>query len=303
MLHQKKLLRIGIETDQGTAVTSDIEALVFDATMNPGSVFQTRQPNHTHLGHAKGIIEPRTGKATFRLELRSNGTTGLDPACAALLQGSGWQLNTLTYTPESIVASQKALTLTLWEDGMKKILYGAMGKAKLTGASGRRAFLECDFDGIWTAPISEAMPTPTHATIAPLICQAGTFSLQAYTAFISRFALDLQPSVVERGDLAAATGVRSFIITNRDPILTCDPEAVLLAAHDFYGMWLAGTTGITTIILKDATTTITIVAPECQYRELPMAERSGLAVHDLTAQLNYSTAGDDEVSIVTAANV
>ena len=125
-----KVLGAKVESTAGTAETltaSEAEILVFDPVMEPGeSTFHQRTPSAPTMGHFPGIVGMKAGTLSCSVEVKGSGVGSTNPGWAVLLQGCGLSVATQTYTPVSSMASQKTLTLGLWEDGLYKRLKGAM---------------------------------------------------------------------------------------------------------------------------------------------------------------------------------
>jgi hypothetical protein len=202
-------------------------------------------------------------------------------------------------------ADQKTISIDVWEDGQKKGLAGAMGEATIepdqeTG----RMMASFDFQGIWQAPVDEALPAFAPSTTLPLMLKNGVFTLDAVTQYISNFRLSLGCKVAPRRDVTPAAGILHYLITDFDgPMLDIDPEAALVATYDYNGIWLAGTEKAISLVLNDGTDKITFAIPKFQQREIPEAEREGLMIHQITGQCNHTTADTVDALTITAASV
>ncbi|OQA02129.1 MAG: hypothetical protein BWY71_00133 [Planctomycetes bacterium ADurb.Bin412] len=303
LLSRKKTIRTLQETTKGTAVTSNIEVMAYDVKIGPDSEFIARRPGGSFFGNtAQGVLGLRTGTCAFRSEMRGTGSDTMDLGLANLLLGCGFAVSAQTYTLSSVLATQKCLTLTVWEDGVKKILSGCMGNLKLSGEVGKTMDCNFEFKGNWAAPTDEAMPSVTPNTQLPPILKAGTLTIGGTAVQISKFELDLGNTVEYRQDVNAATGNAHAIITDRDVTVSMDPEAKLVATHDFYGLWLAGTeAALSLVFTSPGADKFTLTLPKLQYKEVQPGDRGGLYIYDINAQANASATGDDELSLVVAA--
>ena len=100
-----------------------------------------------------------------------------------------------------------------------------------------------------------------------------------------------------RPDINQSSGYKSVRIGSREPVLSLDPEKVLVATHDFYGLMRAGTEGaLSTVLGATAGNICTITAPKVQYVKVDEAARDGIRSLGIDCQLNRSS-GDDELSI------
>jgi len=155
---------------------------------------------------------------------------------------------------------------------------------------------EFDFLGVWDGVTDGALLAPTYEGTLPPAFLSGSFSVASYSAVIAGVSLDLGNTLTLRQSVNKAAGYVSCVITGRDPNGTMDPEMTLVATHDWYGRWKAGTTGALNIGPVGATqyNKFTITAPKVLYQKVSDAEREGLAVADTAFQLAMNT-GDDEL--------
>jgi len=157
------------------------------------------------------------------------------------LKAAGFVLNSTTYSPHSVQADQKTLSIDVWEDGVKKGLAGAQGKCTVEVETGKRVMLKFEFSGIWQVPVAEALPAFAPGTTAVLRAQGGTFTVATAAKQVSKLTIDLGQQVVPRMDINAAGGVAHYVITDYDPSCSFDLEAEAIATYDANAAWLAGT--------------------------------------------------------------
>lgn len=305
LLSRMRVLQVLEEGTKGDAEATPNLPLPVNELTGPrpeAAAFVPRQYNRATLGHAKGSIAQLTGNCSFAADLISDGTADLDGGLEDLLQSCGFALATHVFSPESVVASQKTSTIYVNDGGVKKQLFGAAGNVVIEGEVG--GIVRCRFDmrGKWTAPTDVGLPTPTYPTATPLRAIGCTFTLHTDALKISRFRISLNATVVAVQDINDATGAKYYAVSERDPTVELDPQQDLVANHDFYGIWLAGTEAALSLLLTDGLVNVTIGAPKVQYRQVDDADREGIAVYDLTGQCNSSAdAGDDELTLTTAA--
>ena len=91
----------------------------------------------------------------------------------------------------------------------------------------------------------------------------------------------------------------SAIVTNRAPVITADPESVLVATQDRDALWLTSSPQAFSMQIGVAGTSITIAAPKAQLENKQQGNRNDMMVDDLTwlATANGSTP-DAELTIV-----
>jgi len=302
LLTRKRCVQVKVEAEKGTQLlTTPTDGLFFDPTMSPTAPFIERKGAGLYLGHTQaGILGELSGEWSAEMEYRTNGTI-MDPALAIILQGCGFKKSTESYAPTSTHSEQSTLTIIQSEDGIRKIMHGCMGNVSIEGEIGKRIMVKPTMSGIWDAPTDQALPAYTPGTTAPLMMKGGTFTItpsggSALSVLISKFSLDMGNTVAMRPDPDTASGIGYYIITDRDPIFTMDPEADLVAGIDFYGAWLAGTEAAVSLAFGSNAYEITITIPKFQYREIKDGDRDGVQIYDVTGQCNI-TDGNDEVTI------
>jgi len=304
LLDKVGVIQAKIETEKGTAETETFtDVLVFDPDIKPTAPFQQRKGPGKYLGNSEaGIIEEKSGSLTSGVELRGNGTNAMDAGLAVLLQACGLKNTAETYQVTSSPANHKTATIWAFEDGLKKILSGAMGNVILKGETGKRVMSNFDFKGIWNAVTDVAIPAFAPSAEPPPILAGGTFTIGGAPKKISRFSLNMNNEVVLRHDINAASGIAHAVITDFDPVFTCDLEAELVANYDLPGIWLAGTEAAVSLVLgTGAGKCITITIPKLQYREIPSGDRGGIRTYEITAQCNHSGVDDAVAIAVTTA--
>ncbi|HUX15933.1 MAG TPA: hypothetical protein VMW52_05635 [Phycisphaerae bacterium] len=302
LLTRKRSILVSQEAAEapGDPVAGATHVLVAEPTITPDDTFQRRQFSRAFLGNALGVVGEHTAHCRFRTELRSDGTSALDAGLLILLQACGLALDTGVLSPTSVVASQLTATIDLYEDGLLKRISGAMGNVELTGEFGKQVWCAFDFWGAWAEPTDAEMDEATPNTQTPLRLASAAFTLGAgHTPTVANLGINLNNQVVLRPDITAAAAVIHALITERDPVVTLDAEAALVATHDAYGLWLAGTPAALSLLLTDTDVNVTIAAPAVQYRQVAEGDREGVMTHDLTGQCN-AVDGDDELTITAA---
>jgi len=302
---RRKVILIGLESTRGTAVVPAIPIKAFDPVHDPTAPFIERKPISAGGGHDVGVVGERTAKISFRAELRGNGNAGaadLDAGIAAALLACGWQKSAGVYKRQPACTSQQTATLYTYEDGRLKAACGCAGTARLEGAPGQLCSFTFDFEGVWIAPTTAALPSPAHnSTVPPRFAGAAvtvTKGSDVYSPRFSRFALNLNNKLAALRDPEPAAGVLCYSVPEWDPQCEFDAEAVLAAVADVWAEWLAGTPGALAIQVGSAAgNRIDIDAPVFQYRSIAGGDRDGLQLDNLTGQCCVSSAPGDELTI------
>jgi len=299
LLTRRNIIKLKAETTKGTAIETDTYVLGFDAQMRPAGDFVQRQPGAKYLGNVAGMPGNLGATLRFRAEMRGNGASAdFDAGLGACLTGCGFKLVGAVYSPSSDISVQKTLTMELYQDGLMKKMIGAMGTVRMAGEFGKQVFAEFDFTGVWQPQGDVAVPTASYASTIPPTLKGTTFTCPAgETPFVANVGFDMQNTVVAVEDISKAGGISHYVITERDPIVTLDEQAELVATNDVYGAWLAGTeVALSLLVGGTANNKFTFAVPKLQYREIVPGDREGKLVHDITGQCNISS-GDDELTI------
>lgn len=202
----------------------------------------------------------------------------------------------VTYKPAS--TGLPSLTIGVYSDGVLKLLTGARGAVKLSAEVGGQIFAEFDFVGAYNAITDVAILVPTFPTHIPPRLTGANFTIGGFTPVVKSISFDMGNKLAPREDINAASGYKSFMVTDRDPTGHFDPEMELVATHDWYGIWKAGTSGALSMgaIGADQYNKVKITAPVVVPTKVGEGEREGLEVADTTFQLAGNT-GDDELVI------
>lgn len=308
ILSNRQTIAAKIETTEGTAIAlagADANNLIMEPRFKVESPMYDREFLDLSLSPHKAIATTRSARLTFKCEVKGSGAAGTAPAFGKLLKACGFgetvvASTSVTYAPISALANIPTLTLGVYRDGLKKTLKGARGNVKYSAKSGEPGMLEFEFLGVYEEVIDAAILTPSgvETTIPPVLLSAN-FSIASFAAKVSQLAFDMTNTLELRGDINTSSGFISTLLTKRYPKGSFDPEDELVADHDFYGRWLANTTGVLT--WKHGATAgniCTLSAPTVQYTDIAEADRNGIAtlgVDFLMARNN--AAGDDDLSI------
>ena len=300
LLSRKRVIQVKVDATKGaTNTVPDTDILVFDLKIDPEDSFVERKGSGKVFGHTSpGVLQgTRAGSCSFKTELRSTGAAALDAGLVMLLQACGQKQATQVYTPTSVHATQETLTMAVYEDGLKKMLYGCSGTFTMAPEDGR-IVLSFDFKGVWVAPTDVALPTVAYSAVLPVSWGHGSnaFLLATLGIKISTFEFNAGSNVVPRMSNGL---IAYYMITDRDPTMTFDPESDLVAGYALHAAWLAGTEGAVSLALTDGTATFTLAATKFQYREVKEGDRDGIMIDNVTGQFNIVTmnTGDDEYSL------
>ncbi len=311
MYTRKRAIYAKIESVSGTmeALTGiDVVGIIaYDVKFTPDIKMFERNPQMVTLSPLAPLPGARSGKFTFKTELKGPGTAysaTVKPAFSAFARACGLgETIVTTVGSESItyqVASNSIPTLTIWSalDGEIKKLYGCAGNVKLEANIGEPAFLSWEFSGVFAGVADLALPTVNYEMSTPPWMLSASFTLDSQSLKISKFSIDLGNKVELVPSMNSAEGWAYARIADRKPVLGCDPEAGSVSTYDIFGKWRSGSVGSLAIGPFGTANynKFSIAAPKCAYTQVGEGDRSGIYTYDIQATLTMNT-GDDEFVI------
>lgn len=307
LLKRKRVLAAKIESTPGTAETltsSDAAFNAYDVMIQTETEMEQREGQGS-FGMRPSVAGGYKGKITFKHDASWDGTA-TEPAWAdTFLPACGWVKSGQVYTPrtEAPGTNVKTLTMAVYIDGMRKMLRGCMGTFKWNCPTGKTAFLEFEFTGVWESPTDTAIIAPTYPTVAPLRYASSTTTWNSVDLHLESLVLDSGNTILLRESAGTAAGFLAAIVTNRICTITGNPESKLVATQDRYGKLLDYSEHALTFDLDGPTNSkITIAAPKAQITSISEADRERLVVDDITWQCNANgSTPDQEVSITFTA--
>jgi hypothetical protein len=309
ILSNRQIIAAKVEVAEGTAETlaaADANAQILEpAKFEPNISMFERTLLDISYSNFKQIPGTRLATISFKCENKGSGTAGTAPAIGKLLKACGFletvvAVTSVTYTPLSALATIPSLTVAVYVDGVRKQIRGARGNVKYSAKSGEPGMFEFTFLGIYDAVTTQTLLTPSGVeTTVPVSLLTALFSVAGFSAFVSSITFDMGVKLAPRADINKAEGYISTLITARSPKGTFDPELEVIATHDWYGRWLAGTTGALTWKHPGAAGNICIFnVPVCQYIKVSDGDRDGIALSPIDyLMVRNAAAGDDELTI------
>ena len=153
MLKRRRVMAAKTEVTPGTAVSLANADGAFNAydVMIQATIDVEEREAQGAFNRLSGVPGARTGTVTFRTDLGWDGTATLPTWATILLPACGWVNSAGTLTPRSEApgTNVKTLTLGVYEDGVLKTLAGAAGTFVLNCPTGKMAFIEWTFTGVW----------------------------------------------------------------------------------------------------------------------------------------------------------
>jgi len=252
--------------------------------------------------HAGTLIE-----LTYEIELKGAGvaySASVRPECDSSLRVCGFgatidvtaSAEKATYAPVS--TGHESATKYFYADGHLIPVTGCRGNVSLNLETGNTGKASVTVTGHVGTVTDTALITPSYdSSVPPAMIGAG-FSVGGYAAVINALQFDMSNTVATPPDINADDGYGEIIITARDCNGSFDPEAVLIATHDFHGGWRNGTDMVLTTGVIGATqyNRFKVDMPAIHYRSIGPGDRDGKRTYDMGFGAAESTT-DDEVSI------
>jgi hypothetical protein len=307
LLKRRRVLAAKVETTSGTAeaLTSAEGAFnAYDVMIHPEIDMEPREIQGS-FGSLAAVPGGYKGKATFKTDCGWDGTATEPSWADVLLPACAWVKSAQVFSPRSEAPGSNVKTLTIgcYLDGMFKSLSGCAGTFKLVCPTGKMAYIEWEFSGVWIAPTDVAIVSPTYPTALPLRYANSTSTWSGVALCVENITLDAGNEVVMR-ECAAANGYEAAIVVNRQLKVTANPETKLVATSDRYGQLIAMTEGTLTWGLDGPTNAVlTISAPKAQIVANKEGERNKMVIDELEWNLNQngSTVDSDVTMTFTAA--
>jgi len=267
----------------------------------------TRREGQGGFNYFESVPEGMQGTCTITHELTYDGT--LIPTWASvLLPACGWVNSAGVFSPVSQgagVGGVKTITLGHYHDGKLRQLVGAVGTFVITCPTGKGAMITFTFTGKYSANETDtALIAPTYPTAPVLRFADGTVTWNSVGICTSSVGIDAGNAVIMRECAQAGnvTGFISAMITNRTPIITADPEAVLVATQDRDTQWKDMAAGVFAVTLNGTgTSTLVISAPQAQLENKQHGNRNDLITDDLTWLATQGATADSELTITFTA--
>ena len=311
MLTKRRVVAAKAESTEGTAetlTTAEGGILAIDPKVDVDITMHERTPAKASLGRLTSLAGSRKASISFKVEVKGAGSaysSSVLPALDTYLLACGMASTivttggseTVTYAPASTGVS--SITIGCYEDGVLKSIKGARGTCRITMKQGEPVMMEFEFTGVWNGATDVALLSPTYESTIPPIFRSATFTVASYSAIMSAINIDFGNSFHLRESVNTAEGFLSNVITDRNMSGDMDPEMVLVATHDWYGIWLAGTTGALNIGSVGSTqyNKFTITAPKLLATKVSDDDAEGQVIAGQTFQLAENS-GDDEISIL-----
>lgn len=303
LLRRKSVFAAKIETTIGTAesLTGAEGAYNAEEFIIQPNIAMTRREGQGGFNYLPGIPEGMIGTCTVKMGMSYNGTD-IPSWASVLLPACGWVDSAGTFSPKTEAPGSNVKTITIghYKDGKRTLLSGAMGTFKILCETGKTAYIEFTFTGKYSSNETDtAIITPTYPTVLPLRFAAGALTWNSVALCTSSVEVDAGNSVIMRECVNASdrSGYVSALVTNRAPMITADPESVLVATQDRDAKWLTSTPEAFSMQIGASGSAITIAAPKAQLENKQQGNRNDMLTDDLTWLATAGSSVDTELTI------
>lgn len=304
LLRRKSVFAAKVEGTIGTA-----EALTgaegafngYDFVIQP-SIAMTRREGQGGFNYRPSIPEGMMGTCSFSHDLAYDGTN-IPTWASVLLPACGWVDSAGVFSPKTEAPGSNVKTLTIghYKDGKRSMLSGAMGTFTITFPTGKVAFITFTFTGKYSSNETDtAIIAPTYPSALGLRFAAGALTWNSVALCTASLAVNAGNSVIMRECVNASdrSGYISALVTDRAPIITADPESVLVATQDRDSKWLTSTPEALSITVNGTgNSTLVVAAPEAQLENKQQGNRNNMLADDLTWLATAGSSVDTELTI------
>jgi len=263
-----------------------------------------RREGQGGFNYIRGVPGAMQGTCTITHDLQYDGTN-VPTWASVLLPACGWVLDGTVFKPVSRgpggVGLPKTLTIGHFFDGKRRRLAGCMGTFAINLPTGQPATITFTFSGKYIEDESDqTLLTPTYPTANSLRFAAGSLTWASANICTSSLTIDAGNQVIMRECVNATdrSGFASALVTNRAPVITGDPESVLVATQDRELQWTSMATGaLTATINGPGNSTLVISAPAAQIENNQPGNRNDMLIDQLTWLATRGTNPDEELTI------
>ena len=282
-----RLMAAAVEATTGTAETldaADAAFIVLDPQFNEEiDVVERELP--AALGTERSIQGARKATLSFSMYIVGNGATGTPLWASTFLPACDMAETSGSF---AFTHGGATLTMSLYEDGIKRSLAGARGTFKITAKAGDPVKIDFTFTGKFTEEADASMLSPTFPTVLPPIWGGNAVTFGSFAPKLAEISIDAGNGVVMREDAADASGYLAAAITTRKSVGTCDPESV--SGRNWRTQIDGSTEEAMSLVIGSVThNIITITAARCQPFKKARGNRNELMTEQVDLQFNGST--------------
>jgi hypothetical protein len=323
MLTRKALILAKTETTEGTdasPVAGSDALLVSNPVPSINAEEISRDIIVSHLSPLGSVPGIRSAQITFTTELRGLGAGTLPTASAPLREDPLWQAcgfaasyatSSAVYAPDSNPAGVTTCTIYAYLDGILQVMKGCRGNVEIVAEAGNYGRLNWTMQGVFDALSSSTAAGDIRDAAIPGSPSFQAFSLKpppvlsasltvhgVSTLVAQAININMNNDIQQRVDMSAANGIASFVLVNRNPQGTLNPEAFTRNALDVWYKWQESAEAAVQFIAGTASgNRVTVDAPATQFGSPTWGDRNGIRTYELPLRYNASAdAGDDEIT-------
>lgn len=275
----------------------------FDLSITPiEKTVKDRASVAPHLGAGDTFIVGKHVKMDFKVELAGSGAAGTAPAWGSMMKACGMAevvaaATSVTYSPVSADFGSGAMYF--FRDGVRHVILGARGNAKLNVGALDMPHIAFSFIGLYGGITAAALPVGLDWSayknpVAAEPVNDPVFSLQSYAAKYKSAEIDLGQKV----EFRALANDHSVIISSRAATAKVNIQEVTPDVKDY---WAALTGHVKDVFtLQHGATAgniVTISAPKLQIVGVSPTVEQGISHLNIDASLKPD-AGNDELTLV-----
>jgi len=305
LLRRRSVFAAKVETTVGTAeslTAAEGAYNAMDVKIQPG-IAMTRREGQGGFNYLPSVPEGMMGTCTVKMECAWDGAA-LPAWASVLLPACGWVETSQVFSPVTAgpgTSGVKTITIGHYKDGKRSLLSGAMGTFKIVCPTGKIAYFEFTFTGKYSSNETDtALIAPTYPTALPLRFAQGALTFNSVALCTASVEVDAGNVVQMRECVNASdrSGYISAIVTERAPIITADPESVLVAPQDRDALWLSSSAQAFSMqIGATGSGVIVVAAPKAQLENKQDEDRNGIMTDALTWLCTKGSAADTELTI------
>lgn len=310
MLSRLRVMAAKVEGTPGTAESLTASEGAFNAydVKIDGQIEVEERESQGSFDRLSGVPGVRAGTMTFKTDMGWDGTTTMPTFASVLLPMCGMPETSQVYNPKSEPPGANVKTGTLGvymfestatDKCVLHTLKGAVGNPKFVFPTGKMAYIEWTFEGVWVAPTLTTVITPTHPTALPVRYANATTAWDSVALCVSEISLDMG-NVLSPVSCASGDGIKHYIVSDRKPVFSADPESVLTGTQNRYTQWTTPSEAALSVTVSGpADSTIVVSAPKAQITALQHGDREGINTDSLTWSCNKSGSTVDADVTVT----
>jgi hypothetical protein len=303
MRKKNQLLLIKVETtyDTDAAPSASTDSiLAIDPKIKEIVAPVERPASIGSLSNVPSVAGEKYAEIKFTVELKGSGAAGTAPRIGAALRACGFAQTivsnvSVTYLPTS--SSFESATIWLYIDGRIHKITGCRGDFKIKSEAGQMCMAEFTFKGRYADPTLLALASPTLESTTPQVCKSCVFTYNSRTTLVVKSTeLELNNTVAKRPSLSDANAIAGFEITDRQPMLTIDPEAIIETSYNFRGDAFVTQRAISWVIGATAGNICTFSVPQFNAYYPEYEDRDELLVEKIKGEC-CKNVNNDEISI------